>query len=109
VRADFRSAFPHASHSPVAGFAAGLDNLRIDTGTVVTNSQTQVRGVVCNLNFYAFCSRVVERVYQCLVSNPIGFVSDEWVKLARVSLYDNAEFNALTDSKVLDDVSESFS
>ena len=104
MRADFRGAFPHSSHSPVTRFAAGLDNRRIDTRTVITNPQTQVRGVVCNFNFNAFCTRVVERVYQCLVSDPICFVSDEWVKLAQVSLYDNAELNAFTDSKILDDV-----
>jgi hypothetical protein len=43
------------------------------------------------------------------VANPICFVSDQRVKFAQVSLYDDAEFNTLTDSKVLDDVSKGLS
>src|SRR5260370_15707013 len=42
VRTDFRGALSHSSHPPVARFATGVDNSRIDTRTVVTKPQTQV-------------------------------------------------------------------
>src|SRR5580693_7605372 len=63
VRADFRCAFPHSSHPPVARFATGFENLRVNTGTVVTKSQTQLRGIVCDFNFNAFCTRMLQRIY----------------------------------------------
>src|SRR5580692_184617 len=63
VRTDFRCAFPHSSHPPVAGFATGFENLRVNTGTVVTKSQAQLRGIVCDFNFNAFCPRMLHRIY----------------------------------------------
>src|SRR5260370_26218864 len=71
VRADFRCSFPHSSHPPVARFATGFENLRVNTGTVVTKSQTQFRGIVCNFNFNAFCTRMLQRIYLRLVADPI--------------------------------------
>src|SRR5258706_424459 len=63
VRTDFLCAFPHSSHPPVARFATSFDNLRVDTATVVTKSQTQLRGIVCDFNFNVFCTRMVQRIY----------------------------------------------
>jgi hypothetical protein len=63
VRTDLRGALSHSSHPPVARFATGFDNLRIDTRTVVTKPQTQVRGVIGDLDFNAFRTCMVEGVY----------------------------------------------
>src|SRR5580658_1359969 len=60
VRTHFRCAFPHSSHSPVARFATGFENLRVNTATVVAKSQTQLRGIVIDFNFNAFCTRMLQ-------------------------------------------------
>src|SRR5260370_29326214 len=50
VRADFRCAFPHSSHPPVARLATGFENLRVHTATVLTKSQTPLRVIICDFH-----------------------------------------------------------
>src|SRR6202000_1065569 len=71
MRTDFSCAFPHSSHPPVAGFATRFDNFRVDTAPVVPKSQAQLRGIISDFDFNAFCTGVVQRVYERLLAEPI--------------------------------------
>jgi len=84
----------------VARFATGFENFRVDTAAIVTKAQTQLRWIVSDFHFNAFCTRVVQRIYEGLLADPICFISDQRVKLSQVSLYNNAEFDALREPQL---------
>ena len=68
----------HTQQPPVS-VATGFERLWIYSATVVTHQEAQLTRRVLDLNLNAFCLRVAECLGQRFSTNPVNFISKDWL------------------------------
>jgi len=79
VGADVCGALAHDGQAPV-GFAAGAEELGVESGTVVADDYAELAGGIFEFDFDLFCLGMAKGVQQGFAGDEVDLVQDGWVE-----------------------------
>src|SRR5215469_1298041 len=91
LSADKFRAFPHARQSVMSHAAARLQNLRINSFTVVPDAHPQLALVITDFDVNPSRARVVKRIADPLAGDAVHLVPQDRVQIARLTFHLDAE------------------